>query len=219
MKSAPRRCVMLFARPASVEARVKGLPAAEPLFRRIQDDIAAAATEAGADLVPAPQRGATFGEKVRNAFHAVRALGYDQIVVVAGDVPGLGPDQLVQAFAALRHTTAVLGPSPDGGVYLIGCRGPADALLEGVRWNTPHVLADLRQRAADAVLLEPLADLDRAVDLTVLAASDAVPAELRDAIRALLIPPLAAPRPAPPRAAVVLAFDHPRGPPVELPAP
>src|SRR5215468_8635221 len=110
MTPALRRCVMLFARPASVEARVKGLPAAEPLFRRIQDDIATAAAEAGADLVPAPQRGADFGEKVRNAFRAVRALGYDEIVVVAGDVPGLGSDQLVDAFEALRHARAVLGP-------------------------------------------------------------------------------------------------------------
>jgi glycosyltransferase A (GT-A) superfamily protein (DUF2064 family) len=217
--SAPRRCVMLFARPASVEARLKGLPAAEPLFRRMQDDVAAAAAEAGADLVQPPQRGADFGEKLRNAFHAVRALGYDEIVVVAGDVPGLGAEQLAQAFAALRRACAVLGPSPDGGVYLIGCRGPADPLLEGVRWNTPHVLADLRQRATDAVLLAPLADLDRPMDLPVLASSDAVPAELRDAIRALLVPPAAAPRPAPPRASVVLAFDHPRGPPLELPAP
>jgi len=219
MIAAPRRCVMLFARPAFVEARVKGLPAAEALFRRIQDDVAAAAIAAGADLVPAPQKGADFGEKLRNAFHEVRALGYDEIVVVPGDVPGLGPEQLAQAFAALERARAVFGPSPDGGVYLIGCRGPADALLDGVRWNTPHVLADLRQRAADAVLLAPLADLDRAVDLPVLAASDAVPAELRDAIRALLLPPAAAPRPAPPRASVVLAFDHPRGPPLELPAP
>jgi glycosyltransferase A (GT-A) superfamily protein (DUF2064 family) len=210
---------MLFARPASVEARVKGLPAAEALFRRIQEDVAAAAAAAGADLVPAPQKGADFGEKLRNAFHAVRALGYDEIVVVPGDVPGLGPDHLAHAFAALEQARAVFGPSPDGGVYLIGCRGPADLLLDGVRWNTPHVLADLRQRAPDAVLLAPLADLDRAVDLPVLAASDTVPDELRDAIRALLLPPTAVPRPAPPRASVVLAFDHPRGPPLEPPAP
>jgi glycosyltransferase A (GT-A) superfamily protein (DUF2064 family) len=212
-----RRCVLLFTRPPSTEARLKGLRSAEAVFLRIQREVAAAAAKAGADLVRTPQRGTTFGERLRNAFRDVRALGYDEIVVVPGDVPGLGARQLTEAFRALGGSSAVLGPSPDGGVYLIGCRGPADRLLEGVRWNTAHVLRDLIARAPDAVLLDPLADLDRPVDLPRLAESDAVPQDLRDLIRSILRPrAIPAGDDAPPPRSLRLQREIPRGPPSPL---
>jgi glycosyltransferase A (GT-A) superfamily protein (DUF2064 family) len=219
MKPAPRRCVLLFTRPPSVEARRKGLAAAEPLFLRIRHDVQIAAANAGADLVLAPQRGSSFGERLRNALRDVREMGYDAIVVVPGDVPGLGARQLDDAFAALRRSRVVLGPSPDGGVYLIGCRGPADPLIEGVRWNTAQVLEDLRRRAPGAVLLASLADLDRPVDLATLAGSDSLPEELRDLIRSILRPrPTGWRDPASPRSSLRIRPADPRGPPSPSPA-
>jgi glycosyltransferase A (GT-A) superfamily protein (DUF2064 family) len=119
----------------------------------------------GGDSGSLRQRGEDFGERLRNAFADARALGYETIVVVPGDVPGLGLPQLQRAFDLLRDRAVVLGPSPDGGVYLLGVRGPSEHVLSGVRWQTGFVLHDLLARAGTAPLLPALGDLDCASDL------------------------------------------------------
>jgi hypothetical protein len=188
------RCVLLFARTPSEEARAKRIGRARALFALARRRVRDAATLPGVDLLlvgtgphALPQRGRTFGERLANAFADARALGYREIVAVPTDVPGLGRRQIVAAFDRLRDNTTVLGPSPDGGVYLIGHRGDL-ALLEGVRWRTPFVLADLLANAEDskdggdatgtAALLEPLADVDRLSDLRRLGDLDAQAAEM-----------------------------------------
>jgi 2-phospho-L-lactate guanylyltransferase (CobY/MobA/RfbA family) len=173
------RCVLLFARTPGEEARAKRIGRARALFALARRRVRDAAALAGADLLlvgtgphALPQRGRTFGERLANAFSDARALGYREIVAVPTDVPGLGLRQIAEAFARLRGQETVLGPSPDGGVYLIGCRGDADALLLGVRWRTGFVLEDLQSNAGAAALLEPLADVDRLADLRRLSGLD-----------------------------------------------
>jgi glycosyltransferase A (GT-A) superfamily protein (DUF2064 family) len=173
---------------------VKGLRAAEPLFRLAGRRLAAAvAALPDVDLVGVGgagqlrQRGADFGERLRNAFADARGLGYETVVIVPGDVPGLGLPQLLRAFDLLRDRPVVLGPSPDGGVYLLGCRGPCDHVLAGVRWQTGFVLHDLLARAGTAPVLPALGDLDCASDLPRLvraAAADPVLVGLLRQIRA-----------------------------------
>ncbi len=175
---------MLFARAPRAESRAKHLAQAEPLFalasRRV---VAAARMLEDVDLLvvcpaaePSPaagpsgaarlaQRGRGFRERLENAFTDAGALGYREIVAVPGDVPGLSAAHLAAAFAALGHQPTVLGPSPDGGVYLIGTREPVDRLFAGVRWRTRHLLGDLTERAGGGDLLPALADLDGARDL------------------------------------------------------
>lgn len=59
------------------------------------------------------------------------------------DGPTLPVEHLIGAFDALSdHTDVVLGPSDDGGYYLIGLKKPAPRLLREVRMSTPHVTAD-----------------------------------------------------------------------------
>jgi hypothetical protein len=217
-----RTCVLVFARAPRVEARVKGLRSAEPLFRLAGRRLAAAAAALpDVDLLgvggagPLAQRGADFGERLRNAFADARALGYETIVIVPGDVPGLGLPQLRRAFDLLRDRAVVLGPSPDGGVYLLGCRGPSDHVLAGVRWQTGFVLHDLLARSGTAPLLPALGDLDCVADLPRLvraAAADPALVALLKQIRA----ETATSRPAEPEPARLrpgLSLIVPRGPP------
>jgi glycosyltransferase A (GT-A) superfamily protein (DUF2064 family) len=160
------RCVLLFALPAGQEARAKRLSRAEVLFDYSRRRIAAAVAELpGVDLLVLPQRGGSFGERLENALADARALGYREIVVVPGDVPRLGSRELARAFALLAERPVVLGPSPDGGVYLLGCAGDPGPLLAGVRWHGATVFADLAARAGSPGVLEPLEDLDRPADL------------------------------------------------------
>ena len=86
------RCVLLFSRPPDEEARAKGLRPAGPLFHllraRLSADVATIACvdlvlvgRAGTKVPPGvtrlvEQRGATFGERLENAFEDLRALGY-----------------------------------------------------------------------------------------------------------------------------------------------
>lgn len=198
------RCVLLFARSARAEAGAKRMGRAAALFALARRRVAAAAAQLGVDLVvvgpagEAPsgdrfiaQVGRTFGERLAHAFAAAAALGYREVVAVPTDVPQLGSRQLGAAFAALAAGAAtVLGPSPDGGVYLLGVRGPAAPLLAGVRWRTARTLGDLAARASGPVFLECLGDVDREADLRILAALAGAAALDPEAARlvALLLP-------------------------------
>jgi 2-phospho-L-lactate guanylyltransferase (CobY/MobA/RfbA family) len=194
-----RRCVMLFARTPALEAQAKGMARARRLFdlgrRRVLE---AAAALGGVDLVvvggaPAagaahrlPQRGRGFGERLRHAFADVRALGYDRIVAVPVDCPRLGVPELAAAFAHLDEGRVVLGPSPDGGVYLLGVAGNAAGRLRGVDWCTSRVFRQLRDLAPGAACLPLLADVDTVADLPALLRDPALPREVAAEIARLL---------------------------------
>lgn len=188
------RAVLLFARSDAAEARAKGLgPRGRGLFELSRRRIAAAARRLGVDLVvvgapgglaPAhvlPQRGLDFGARLAAAFEDARALGYREVVAVGLDSPGLSARHLARAFSALARRDVVLGPSPDGGVYLLG----ATVAVEGfarVRWLSRHVFSDLRRAFPSAARLDPLADVDGLGDARRVAAGDpAVQAILRQA--------------------------------------
>lgn len=98
-----------------------------------------------------------------------RSLPPGPVCVVGGDIPGITPRHLEQAFRALGHSDAVFGPAPDGGYWLIGMqagRVPAGA-LENVRWSSEHALADsMASLSTDRIaLVETLSDIDTAADL------------------------------------------------------
>jgi hypothetical protein len=229
MRPPSRRCVVLFARAPRAEARHKSLPAAEALFRAVARHVRREVARLhGVDLLccapgvaPAPdgrrlpQRGDDFASRLAHAFADARALGYDDVVVVPGDVPGLDAHTLRRAFERLRTMPVVLGPSPDGGVYLIACRGPADAVLAGVRWCSAHVMHDLLARAPGAALLDRRHDVDGARDVDRLRRDPSLSCELR-ALLTLASRPAASLAFAAVRVRgrIAAAPDPPRGPPV-----
>lgn len=175
---------------------MKNMPGGGRLFAFSMRRVLDAARALGVDLVlagdgPAPegarflaQRGRGFGERLRNAFQDARALGYSEIVAVPGDVPGLSEARLAAAFRALETRNIVLGPSPDGGVWLIGMRVGAEVsdLFERVPWRTAGVFSALVRNAPGAAHLLALLDVDRPSDLASLASE----ADLDPALAALL---------------------------------
>jgi hypothetical protein len=210
IRSASRtRCVVVFARTPFLEARAKRMPAAARLFACVRARVLRAAAASGADVLvssPGPagspraraailsQRGRTFGDRLRNALADTRNLGYREIVVVPGDVPGLEPRHLRAAFRRLRTCSTVLGPSPDGGVYLLGIHGDFEPVLAGVPWCTRLVFARLRANAGDAAVLSPVADVDTHRHVRALRADPALDAELAELV-AVLLARAAAPAP------------------------
>lgn len=192
-----RRCVLLFARSASAEGAAKGIPRAEKLFEEVRCRIADAARRLGVDLVVADaarQHGDTFGERLANAFAGARESGYGEIVAVPGDVPSLAVEDLAAAFTAVASGSLAVGPSPDGGIYLLGTSSDPSPLLTSVRWLTGHVAADLLRatRAAGLPLavLRTLTDVDGRRSLIALLDDTTLDPLLRRLIRALLSPAL-----------------------------
>lgn len=124
-----------------------------------------------ADAHHVPQTGNHFGARLDRAMRASLARRSGPVVVVGTDAPGLDAERVVRALEALAEEPdrVVLGPSPDGGVYLVAACRPIEGLTDDVRWCCGATLATLRQTLEAAgrrvVLLDPLTDLDRPADL------------------------------------------------------
>jgi hypothetical protein len=124
---------------------------------------------AGTYNVPQPE--GPFGGRLEQALLDAFARGAGPLLVVGTDVPGLAARHLDRALAALSEDPdrVVLGPSPDGGFYLLACRRPIAGLAGATRWRRHDTLRGLvrtlRAAGRPVVLLEPLRDLDRRADL------------------------------------------------------
>lgn len=116
------------------------------------------------------QAGADLGERLEAAFALLAGEG--PVAVVGSDAPELTAARLTAALDSLGSKDLVLGPTHDGGYYLVGLARPAPGLFRGVRWSTEHAFEDTRERATARGLalatLEPLADVDTPADLVAL---------------------------------------------------
>jgi rSAM/selenodomain-associated transferase 1 len=116
------------------------------------------------------QRGADLGERLANCFCDVLSSAADRVVVVGADSPTLPHAYVAQAFEALAAgADVVVGPTLDGGYYLVGARALHEALFRDVPWSTAGVLAATLANAAEAGLsvavLPTWYDVDEPSDL------------------------------------------------------
>ena len=109
------------------------------------------------------------GERLACAFRSHFRAGVRKVVVVGTDTPWMDPQRIVRAFQLLDATDVVIGPTDDGGYYLIGARRPVPEMFRGIRWGTGEVfeqtVAALRKANASYRLLPRDFDLDRPEDL------------------------------------------------------
>jgi uncharacterized protein len=99
-------------------------------------------------------------------------IGYQRAIIVGTDLPALPELAYEQAFGLLAQHDLVLGPSLDGGYYLIGLSRTAPELFRDIPWSTADVLT-LTQKKAHAfglnvTLLEPQRDVDTIDDVLAL---------------------------------------------------
>ncbi len=93
------------------------------------------------------QRGAGLGERMAHAFVETFAAGFERIVIIGTDHPSLPPSFLRQAFLALQETrSVVIGPSEDGGYYLLGMNEFLPGLFEDMSYSHPGVFDDTTER-------------------------------------------------------------------------
>jgi rSAM/selenodomain-associated transferase 1 len=102
------------------------------------------ATRALANLLPAQtclleQPGQGLADALSHAFKIHLADGFRQVVLIGSDNPTLPASLVQQACAALDTHDLSIGPSIDGGYYLIGLRASHLGVFDAIDWSTPRV--------------------------------------------------------------------------------
>ncbi len=115
------------------------------------------------------QASGTLGHKMKQAFSWGFDKGYQQVCIVGSDCWELTSEIIMEGFQSLDQHQAVLGPSKDGGYYLLGLNLFKAEVFEGKAWSTDSVasdtLADFQSLGLTHNLLKPLNDIDEARDL------------------------------------------------------
>ncbi len=115
------------------------------------------------------------GQRMRFAFEHTFAGGVDTAVLIGSDIPDITADLLRHAFTSLLTSEVVIGPSQDGGYYLIGLTARNSTtlfplLFEKIHWSTPELFTGTMKRLEkaghNAEILSILRDIDLPSDLS-----------------------------------------------------
>jgi len=120
------------------------------------------------------QKGNNLGERLKSAFQKAYSKGFKKVIALASDVPDLNVSVIKKAFHFLQTAEAVIGPSPDGGYYIIGFQSTSfqPTLFDEIPWSSdrvfPQTYAKLNNLGLDTKLLTPWRDVDTVTDLQAL---------------------------------------------------
>lgn len=140
-----------------------------PLIRRFVPD--------RVDIVE--QLGSGLAAALASTFDRFLAAGYQKVIAFNSDSPHVARETIADAFAALDTVDLVVGPTEDGGYYLVGAKTAWPDLFNTTQLGTSRALDALTTRAAELNLqvasCAPTFDVDLPADLARLSQ------ELRDA--------------------------------------
>lgn len=111
-----------------------------------------------------PQEGADLGEKMYHALRYVLELGYDAAVLTGADLPLMKASHLESGFAALERADIAMGPTSDGGYWLVGMKQPHRAIFEKQQYGGATVLENTVAAAQAAGLTVSFAEVCDDVD-------------------------------------------------------
>ncbi len=92
------------------------------------------------------QQGNTFGERFTNAIDAVFKKGYDNVIAIGNDTPKINTKHLTEAISILNTNGFALGPSTDGGFYLIALQKKHfdKAIFCDFNWKTNKITKEIK---------------------------------------------------------------------------
>ncbi|MEX0820115.1 MAG: TIGR04282 family arsenosugar biosynthesis glycosyltransferase [Pirellulaceae bacterium] len=148
---------------------------------------------AGTNWIAKPQATGDLGARMASFFDACFQDGAERVVLIGSDSPTLPMENVEAAFRLLHETDVVLGPTDDGGYYLVGASRNVPGIFAGIAWSTPLVWEQTVARIGQLQLsyeslpqwydVDELPDLERLRDeLSRLPHADAVWSELLDAV-------------------------------------
>lgn len=120
-----------------------------------------------------PQNGHGLAAGLTSVFAHFANSGRQQVIAFNSDSPHLPASVLENAFGVLEHCDLVVGPTHDGGYYLVGAKASHPTLFEDDGMSTTNAFEALMARARklqlSAGLTDPFYDIDVPSDLTRLA--------------------------------------------------
>jgi uncharacterized protein len=135
-------------------AAVQALSGVRPMVAYTPDEAQAEFAVLAPDFALVPQRGPDLGARLHTTLASLLAAGHPGAIAVDSDTPTLPREFLQQAVDCLTGPgpDVVLGPTEDGGYYLIGVRAANRELFDDMPWSTSAVLEITLRRAAAAGL-------------------------------------------------------------------
>ena len=122
-----------------------------------------------------PQVDSDLGQRMKSFFEQQfeaadrKAKRSRRIIVIGSDSPQLTETAIEEAFEQLKSHDVVIGPSTDGGYYLIGMRDRCHEIFHDIKWSDPTVYAETIARLAECrasyFVLPTLTDVDELDDL------------------------------------------------------
>jgi len=109
------------------------------------------------------------GVKMQKAFEQMFDKGYEKIILIGSDTPHITNAAFNEAFEKLEQNDIILGPSADGGYYLIGFNKKTFVkdVFEDITWSSPQVLEQTLQKlhTKEVYFTQELNDIDTIEDL------------------------------------------------------
>lgn len=164
------RCFLLdtLERVSQVEASLRVAVADETDVDAVRD----LASQVCPQCQTVTQVGADLGQRMESSLSQALDGGHPAAVIIGADSPSLPLARIDDALRLASQKDLVLGPSIDGGYYLIGLPAVVPALFRHLSWGSPTVLLDTLQIAKEGgqsvALLEPWYDVDTPQDLALL---------------------------------------------------
>ncbi len=118
-----------------------------------------------------PQRGSDLGERLIFAVEDLLAVGFSAVCLIGSDSPTVPASAFAEAvkILSLPNDRVVIGPSDDGGYYLIGLKKIQRRMFEEINWSTGSVFEQTVRKARElglpVHLLPPGYDVDDKVTL------------------------------------------------------
>jgi len=107
------------------------------------------------------------GEKIIQALNYVFHR-HQKVIIIGSDCPEISTTDINQSFELLDKYDVVIGPSTDGGYYLLGCKEIIPAIFKSIDWSTSSVLSKtitkLEKQCKSFYLLRTLTDIDTEED-------------------------------------------------------
>ncbi|MEL6862884.1 MAG: DUF2064 domain-containing protein [Bacteroidota bacterium] len=172
-------CILFFSRSSPSEQQYKSFaPGQQQNQRIIEQMIQHSQQTIKATGLPywmsteADQQGNSFGSRLAHSLSSIFDKGYQRVLIVGNDCLQLQSRDLLHAAKAMRNGQQVIGPTRDGGAYLIGISQEAfeRETFEQLPWESADLYEALghyfHQKEVGFEELRPLSDIDNQADLS-----------------------------------------------------
>ncbi|WP_040280219.1 DUF2064 domain-containing protein [Psychroserpens damuponensis] len=169
-----KTAILIFANSAEFEASQKPFQSSKPLFDALNKQTIKVVSKTGLPYFLCSEKnqtGSTFGTRFTNAIQSIYDKGFENVVTIGNDTPHLQTKHILKAVTQLQEQNVVLGPSKDGGFYLMGLKKAhfnPETFIK-LPWQTSILSRSisniLRSKNIKLSFLEILSDIDTISDV------------------------------------------------------